>query len=361
MGSPFGPTFSNYYMSHIENNIFQLTQKPNLYLRYVDDIFIRASNTNEVENLRKLFQQHSVLNFTVELNENNKIPFLDVLVDSNTDQFTTSLYKKPTSLNSCTLNYKSECPKRYKTAVVRNLLQRAHLISSSRMLFLKELINIKRTLINNGFPNSLVDHEISVFLADSSSNSSINPTQPSKKSIDLFYCNQFHQNYNQDESVIKSIIKQCTSPVDPESKIKLIIYYRKFKTANLVIRNAPSLNKSHVRLTNVVYKFTCPLGGSIPYHPNVHNYVGHTETSLSRRLSCHLTDEHSAIFKHLKCHVNNVTPLRDVVVKNTVVLYRESCKKRLLLLEALVIKDEMPVLNRIRFNKGLRILDVFAN
>ena len=296
-----------------------------------------------------------MLNFTIELNKNNRIPFLDVLVDSNSDSFTTSLYKKPTSLNSCTLNYKSECPYRYKIAVIKNFLQRAKLISSSRTLFLKELSSIKRTLVNNGFPNRIVDEQISVFLH----NSSTNPSQPDNKSIDLYYRNQFHQSYRQDESVIRDILKKCISPVDPEFIINLIIYYKKFKTANLIIRNAPRLQKSHVSLTNVVYKFKCPLGGSIPYHQDQH-YVGHTVTSLSRRLTTHLSSN-SAIRQHLNQHKDNDTPLRDILVNNTIILYKESCFKRLLLLEALAIKDLKPSLNKICFDQGLRILDVFAN
>ena len=240
--------------------------------------------------------------------------------------------------------------------MIKNFLQRAKLISSSRTLFLKELSNIKRTLVNNGFPNRLVDEQISVFLH----NFSTNPSQPDKKSIDLYYRNQFHQSYRQDESVIKDILKKCISPVDLEFTIKLIVYYKKFKTANLIIRNAPPLQKSHVSLTNVVYQFKCPLGGSIPYHQDQHDYVGHTVTSLSRRLTTHLS-ENSAVRQHLNQHKVNDTLLRDILVNNTRILYKESCFKRLLLLEALAIKDLKPTLNKICFDQGLRILDVFAN
>ena len=51
------------------------------------------------------------LNFTHELNKNNKISFLQVLIDTNnSNNFTTSTYKKPSNNNSCTINFKSECP-----------------------------------------------------------------------------------------------------------------------------------------------------------------------------------------------------------------------------------------------------------
>ena len=81
----------------------------------MDDILILTNNINEINVLQDTFQNISVLTFTHELNKNNKISFLDVLIDTNNNNnFTTSTYKNPSSNNSCTLNFKSECPFRYK-------------------------------------------------------------------------------------------------------------------------------------------------------------------------------------------------------------------------------------------------------
>lgn len=76
--------------------------------------FILAKNFDELTFLQKAFKNNSVLNFTHELTKDNNIPFLDVLIDTSNDTFTTSVYKKPTSDNNCTLNYLSECPIKYK-------------------------------------------------------------------------------------------------------------------------------------------------------------------------------------------------------------------------------------------------------
>ena len=84
----------------------------------------------------------------VSINENNK------------NNFTTSTYKKPSRNNSCTLNFKSECSFRYKKAIIHNLMSCAKLISSSKTIFYKEVENIKQALINNGFPNYIVDEQI---------------------------------------------------------------------------------------------------------------------------------------------------------------------------------------------------------
>ena len=60
-------------------------------------MLIRANDINEINILQDTFQKNSVLNFTPELNKNNKISFLDVLIDTNNDNYnlTPSTYKKP--------------------------------------------------------------------------------------------------------------------------------------------------------------------------------------------------------------------------------------------------------------------------
>ena len=83
MGSVLGPIFSNFYMSDLENRIFNSIKKPSIYLRYVDDILILTNNINKINILQDTFQNNSVLNVTHELNKNNKISFLDVLIDTN--------------------------------------------------------------------------------------------------------------------------------------------------------------------------------------------------------------------------------------------------------------------------------------
>ena len=75
--------------------------------------------------------------------------------------------KKPANTNPCTPNLQSERPLplyRYKRTIIATLISRAKLLSSPRTIFLNELKNIKQTLINNGFPNYIVDTEIKQFI-----------------------------------------------------------------------------------------------------------------------------------------------------------------------------------------------------
>ena len=52
-----------------------------------------------------------------------------------------------------------------------------------------------------------------------------------------FYRNQMYYNYKSDEKILKTLIYRNT---DPNKKIKVIIYYNKFKTSNLFIKNNSS-------------------------------------------------------------------------------------------------------------------------
>ena len=104
-----------------------------------------------------------------------------------------------------------------------------------------------------------------------------------------------HYNYKSDEKILKTLIHKNILPTDPNKKIKLVIYYNKFKTSNLVIRNNSSPSIGVLQKTNVIYKFKCPLGDCISDNNNI--YVGLTSTTLSRRLTMHLSDTSSAFKK----------------------------------------------------------------
>ena len=105
-------------------------------------------------------------------------------------------------------------------------------------------------------------------------------------------------------SLLKTLIHKNILPTDPNKKIKLIIYYNKFKTLNLVIRNNSYPSIGVLQKTNVIYKFKYPLGDCISDNNNV--YVGLTSTILPRRLTMHLSDT-SSIAQHLKKTFSTIT------------------------------------------------------
>ena len=95
IGSVLGPVFRNFYTSALVKKVFDTINKPNIYLRYADDILLLTNSSDEINTIQETFQNNSVLSFTQEINTNNKIPFLGVLIDtSNIDRFITSTYIK---------------------------------------------------------------------------------------------------------------------------------------------------------------------------------------------------------------------------------------------------------------------------
>ena len=154
MWSPLGPTISEFYMSHIENKIFKtIITKPKIYNHYIDKIFIATHSYSKINKLKQTLEKLHTTKRCI----NKKYSFLDVLTDStNNNEFTTSPYKTPTNDNSTLLNYHSECPQKYKIAIIKKLIRRAFYISS-KTIFYKELTNIKQTLVNNNFPNRQVN------------------------------------------------------------------------------------------------------------------------------------------------------------------------------------------------------------
>lgn len=333
MGSPLGCTFANFYMCHIENKIAEehQTDMPLIYARYVDDIFILCRSPDEVTRLKTLFEHHSVLKFTFEHEQENKLVFLDTIVTRNNEMITTAVHTKTTSSDDC-INYISICPDRYKTGVIKTLFHRAHSISSTWQLFHEEAMKIKQRLTNNNFPMSLIDKTLNEFL-DKVHN--VNGEETKKEEINLFYQSQMCSNYKLEERQLREIIEKNVEATDERKKVKLNIFYKNKKLSNLLISNRfHKLTEEY----NVVYRYECNLEEC-----NSLSYIGYTESTLVERMRNH--GQHGSIIRHLR-EVHGIPKMKTVdLVKNTVVIGRANTRRELLLMEALLIKDLKPELN----------------
>ena len=349
MGSPLGPTFANFYMGDLEQRTFKdKSKKPHIYARFVDDIFVQVENINELETLRQQFQENSVLQFTYELNVNNKLPFLDVYVDASDHKFRTKVYRKPTSQGNC-LNGNSECTDKYKYSVISNYLNRAYRISDSWQDFHEEVVHIKQLLINNNFSNKMVDNQINKFLNQALSPK--DPKQEKKTPIKIFYQGQTHKNYKIDERTIENIVDNNIKCIDTNNKIKVVFYYKNRKTSNCIMKNNMAPPPTTLQQTNVVYKFTCPMP-----HSQVVEYVGLTQTKLSRRLTYH--GQNGSILKHFQ-EAHNCKPTREQITENTSIITKESDRYRLTIKEALIIRNIKPLINK-QFDNFTNILKLYS-
>ena len=334
MGSPLGPTFANFYMGNLEDNIFQNFNKPNIYARYIDDIFLEIQNEQQLLDLKQTFENISVLKFTYELHTQNKLPFLDVLVTTNATNFTTTIHRKPTDQGLC-LNANSECPEKYKLSVISNYLNRAYKVTQTWEDFDTELTRIKQTLVNNNFTNTLIDQQINIFLNNKFSN---NTPITNHNNITLYYHNQMHNNYKTDEKILKDILKTNVTCTDPNSKLNLIIYYKNKKASNLVMKNNSSSPSPPSEQSNLVYEFKCPLA-----HSKATTYIGYTECTINKRTTAHF---YSGSIKDHFIMDHDIKPTKQQILDNTTILAKASDKLRLMIKEALLILKYSPIINR---------------
>ena len=307
--------------------------------------------------------RNSVLNFTKEVGINDKLPFLDVLINSaDKDKYATEVYIKPTKGQDC-LNYECEAPERYKTGVLKTLLSRAWRICSDRASFNNESNRIKKLLVNNNYPNKLCDKITTEFLKKKerlSNDQNGNPQEDSIGNLEerqsaedgagvnsvepkvakIFYKNQFHKNYRQDETALRQILKRHVFEV--ETKIDFIVYYHSSKTSDMLIRNNPTcLNKPDYLKSHLVYKFTCALGECRSLS-NKNTYIGMTTMTLKDRLGAHRFQ--GSIFAHIRL-THGVRVDLDTLIKSTEIIYKENDPIQLHIFEALHIRKLQPSLN----------------
>jgi hypothetical protein len=337
MGSPLGPTFANFYMANVEKQALQeISLKPNIYARYVDDIFVVVRDEEHIKQLQEKLQNNSVLRFTYELG-NKTLPFLDVKIENMDDQYHTTVYVKNTNTGEC-LNYQSECPDKYKIGVINTFLRRAYSICNNWHDIHNEIKRIKQLLVNNGYPISVIDYTINNFI--SSKMYCENRTNKTDHTVHkLYYENQMHKQYKVDERALIEIFHNKVQPTTENSKVALQIYYKNSKVSNLIMRNSTA-SQGALQCSNVVYQIKCPVENCESPNPN---YIGYTECTLAQRLTMHVQDggpkEH-ALREH------NVKINRDMLINNTSIIATFSDVYRLKTYEALMILQTGPTLNR---------------
>ena len=124
-GLGMGNILAGIFVGYNESLLFLNSKRPLKYRRYVDDIFSAFDSKNECDEfLKDLNNMHPSLQFTVELEENNQLPFLDILIEKSDNHFITSVYRKPT-FSGLYQRWDSFCSEKTKRSLVFLLVHRA--------------------------------------------------------------------------------------------------------------------------------------------------------------------------------------------------------------------------------------------
>ena len=187
-------------MINLENIIFKTCPsefRPIFYRRYVDDTFTLFKDPSHaplfLEFLNKL---HKNIKFTMETEKNGELAFLDVSVKRNTLCYDTSVFRKKT-FSGLGTNFYSFCYKKFKLNSVNTLIFRAYEICSTFQSLHDEFQFLRSYLIDNKFPNGIIDKYIHSFLDSKYCPKIALPTVPKEiKYASLPYLGPLHTKFN---------------------------------------------------------------------------------------------------------------------------------------------------------------------
>ena len=334
MGSPLGPVLANIFMSNLEETLLSQCPpifRPILYRRYVDDTFLLFRSKAAAEQFLEFANNvHANINFTIEHENNNCLPFLDILITRQQQNFSTSVFRKKTytGLGS---NFYSACFFNFKVNSISTLLHRAYSISSDWILFHKEVEFLRNYFYDNCYPKFLFDKYLRRFLEDK-----LHPIIPSATVPKFdFYASLPYLNDAKFLDTLTKIIKKHFFCVNP----KLVL--RNTKTIGSLFKFKDTLPKLMHSL--VVYKYTCP-------RCNLGTYLGCTKRMLKVRINSHQGISHrtgcnlnTKEFSNIRAHSKLCkTP---ITYDHFDIIEQASDETSLHILESLTIKRLVPSLN----------------
>ena len=169
MGAKFAPTYATLVLGYLEEKLIKRLEPTDkqfsLYVReqwkrYLDDCFILwTRSVEELHHFHNILNSlHSDIKFTIELNE-NKLPFLDILIIKYNTQLSTDIYYKETDTKQY-LDFKSCHPSHTKRSIPYNLARRICTIVSDSFLRSIRLNELKQALLSRGYPQNLIESGI---------------------------------------------------------------------------------------------------------------------------------------------------------------------------------------------------------
>ena len=350
MGSPLGPTFADFYMSYVENSILSnktFTPNPTQYYRYVDDTFVLFKDPKDVEPFIEKLQNISKLKFTYEKCINKNFHFLDVNMKILQDgSILRSVYVKNTDKGIYS-NYKSHLPEKYKTALIKTLIYRSFKITSTWETFTNEVNRITKRLINNNFPQYLIEkiinNTVSNIYRKNYNNDQINNTKEAP--FIVYYNSETVSNIKEEEKKLEKIIKNEII-TRRDNKIIIRSYFKPTKlSSQFTTRDEVHSHDKH----NVVYQFTCSEDGCNA------TYIGYTTNTLKMRMYQHKYKP-SNIHYHLTT-IHGVRPSNDIYSNFNIITHCNDFHE-LRIAESLWLKKKKPLIN-IKENEMLDFLNVF--
>ncbi|XP_067622805.1 uncharacterized protein [Eurosta solidaginis] len=275
MGNPLSPTIADIVLDKILDDSIAELKTNDIYIRYikkyVDDIFAIIKKKDAEDILKILNAQHTKIKFTMEIEQENEIAFLDLKVIHKNRKCTTKWYTK-TIASGRIINYHSNHPWKQKLNTAKNLIRKSILLTDHEFMP-ENKQKIKKILYNNSYPHKLIDK-----LIENVTNKIREDKKETQKSDEI------HQKY-----IGVTFIPGLTDNQNLHKimQIKNVNYAHK---PNFTLRNIFTKTKDPVekeQQNNVVYQIKC--NGKVGEKCDQY-YIGTTKRQLGIRLNEHRTD-----------------------------------------------------------------------
>ena len=321
MGSPPAPLLANIWLAKRE---LEIKGDAKLFERYMDDV-IRSIRQSEIEEiLRHINLIHPNLKFTIEMEVNGDISFLDMLLMRRGRKLFSTWYCKPTD-TGLVMNFHALAPRRYKRSVVSGFVHRIYRACSTWQYVCDSIDKAKAVLEKNQYPPLFYEPIIAETV--NKLRESTKPTKnPATNSTDAQQKHRMLLQYRgQPTDQFVKQLKKCGAPG------QVILTLRKLKTYLPSLKApTPMLLKS-----NVIYQITCPRCETC--------YVGKTSRHTGTRFGEHRTKKKEPVFKHVKGCGGNANSLTDKDIKILASVTKGAF--HLAIMEALFIRELRPGMN----------------
>ena len=300
------------------------TPPAKVFGRYMDDI-IRTAKREEIRDILAVANSlHPCLEFTIEEETEEKIPFLDMLLERTDNRITTSWYSKPTD-TGLMMSFRACAPTRYKKNIIEGTVHRLYNTTSSWTAFHQGLESAKITWEKNQYPpdfyEPIVADTIGKFLtSDTNENNTTVPTTRSNAPRNRTERPLLILQYR--GTISDKLLRKVRSSTNGS----VVFTTRKLKTCLPSLKSPiPKELRSHV-----VYQIDCSGCNA--------SYVGQTCRHLTTRLTEH-REANARVGSHFReCGLN----ADDISAK---IIDVSPDRSKLLTLEALHIAMKNPALN----------------
>jgi hypothetical protein len=261
MGSPVSVVVAEIVMQRLEEKaLATYTNPPPFWFRYVDDTLTSLHKDEKNNFLEHLNQQNPSIQFTIEPELNGKIAFLDCRVIRAGNTLQTSVYRKPTSTDRL-LDNSSYHPASHKSATIKTLVKRAHVVCSSSEDLKTELQHLNEIFDVNNYPKPFVRGVTEQFSKPTADNEISNTSEDKKVIATIPY--------------VKGTSERIARILRPYN---IVVAHKPTTTLRDVLTRVKDPSPKNSRV-GTVYKITC---AECPA-----SYLGETGRTLECRIKEH--------------------------------------------------------------------------